>query len=177
MAGPRPTNATNRRALRERKVSQRMAVVDDATRQQAAQARLDALENDNDQGADPFGLASDDDEFNLEEEEEDDEVGGKKGKGRKKAGVKRKLRSVATDRRGPKNFARLLDEAELDRLPPGKPSYLTAVARPSTASAARKFCSVCGNTSGYTCARCGSRYCCRKCYTVHTETRCLKFTV
>lgn len=27
----------------------------------------------------------------------------------------------------------------------------------------------------YTCARCGSRYCTRKCYSVHTETRCLKF--
>ncbi|KXZ55157.1 hypothetical protein GPECTOR_3g305 [Gonium pectorale] len=174
---PKPGgNAPNRRALRERKVSQRMAVVDDATRQQAAQARLDALENDNDQTADPFGLASDDDEFNLEDEDEEEEIGGKKGK-RKKSGVKRKLRNAASDRRGPKNFARILDEAELDRLPPGKPSYLTAAARPSTTSAARKFCSVCGNTSGYTCARCGSRYCCRKCYTVHTETRCLKFTV
>ncbi|GFR39715.1 hypothetical protein Agub_g195, partial [Astrephomene gubernaculifera] len=164
MAGQRAGNAPARRALRERKVSQRMAVVDDATRQQAAQARLDALENDNEQAGDPFGLASDDDEFVLEDEEEEEEVGGKKGKGRKKSGgVKRKLRGVASDRRGPKTFARLLEEAELDRLPPGKPSYLTAAARPSTTSAARKFCSVCGNTSGYTCARCGSRYCCRKC--------------
>ncbi|PNH02833.1 Zinc finger HIT domain-containing protein 1 [Tetrabaena socialis] len=165
------------RALRERKVSQRMAVVDDATRQQAAQARLDALENDNEQAADPFGMASDDDDFNLEEDDEDEDVGGKKGKGRKKAVLKRKLRSVATDRRGPKNFGRLLEEAELDRLPAGKPNYLTAAAGPSKTSAPRKFCSVCGNSSGYTCARCGSRYCCRKCYTVHTETRCLKFTV
>ncbi|KAG2493075.1 hypothetical protein HYH03_008738 [Edaphochlamys debaryana] len=122
-------------------------------------------------------MASDDEEFNLEDEEEDDEVGGKKGKRGKKAGAKRKLRGVAADRRGPKNFGRLLDEAELDRLPPGKPTYITAAARPSPSACARKFCSVCGNASGYTCARCGSKYCCRKCYTVHTETRCLKFTV
>jgi zinc finger HIT domain-containing protein 1 len=30
-------------------------------------------------------------------------------------------------------------------------------------------------SSRYTCVRCGSKYCCRKCYAVHTETRCLKF--
>ena len=27
----------------------------------------------------------------------------------------------------------------------------------------------------YTCTRCGSRYCGRRCHGVHTETRCLKF--
>lgn len=47
-----------------------MAVVDESSRQQAAQARLEALENDNaDAGAaDPFGLglaADDDEEFVL----------------------------------------------------------------------------------------------------------------
>lgn len=154
-----------------------MAVVDEASRMQAAQARLDALENDHDAAGDPFGaMGSDDEEFNLEEEEDEEEAGGKKGKGKKKA-PKRKLRPLGADRRGPKTFARLLEEAELDRLPPTKATYLTASAGPSTCSAARKFCSVCGNVSGYTCARCGSRYCCRKCYGVHTETRCLKFTV
>ena len=38
---------------------------------QAAQARLDALENDN-QADDAFGLASDDDEFTLEDEDDGD---------------------------------------------------------------------------------------------------------
>lgn len=37
------------------------------------------------------------------------EVGGKKKKG-KKAGGKRKLRGIGGDRRGPKNFSRLLDD-------------------------------------------------------------------
>ena len=27
----------------------------------------------------------------------------------------------------------------------------------------------------YKCVRCGSRYCSKRCFTVHTETRCLKF--
>ncbi len=196
---------------------------------QAAQARLDALENDNNQADEAFGLASDDDEFTLEDEDDDDgmsrtttdgqplhntssvcrlpaytsclcscvctEVGGKKGKGRKKAGTKRKLRSGAADRRGPKSFARLLDDvgwlggrvqgttgqplatrratsrtqllsvairlevcpnarltplytqAEVDRVPPGKSTYVTACARPSKCGAPRVYCSVCGNIS------------------------------
>lgn len=66
-------------------------------------------------------------------------------------------------------------QAELDRLPPGVPSYLSAAVGSPRTTAARKLCSVCGDLSGYTCTRCGSRYCCRKCYTVHTDTRCLKF--
>lgn len=68
-----------------------------------------------------------------------------------------------------------MEEAELDRLPEGEPSYLTAAAAPAQTAAPRKFCSVCGGFSGYTCTRCGSRFCSRRCHAVHTETRCLKF--
>lgn len=68
-----------------------------------------------------------------------------------------------------------LEEAELEQLPEGAPSYLTAAVAPPKASAPRKFCSVCGDRSTYTCTRCGSRYCGRRCHAVHTETRCLKF--
>lgn len=63
----------------------------------------------------------------------------------------------------------------LDKLPAGTPSYLTASTAPSAISAPRKFCTVCGNLSSYKCTRCGNRYCCRKCYALHVETRCLKF--
>jgi hypothetical protein len=58
-AAPEPGG---RRATRSRKVSARLAVVDQSTRQQAAQARLDALEADNAGNDDPFGLVDDDDE-------------------------------------------------------------------------------------------------------------------
>lgn len=68
-----------------------------------------------------------------------------------------------------------LEESELERLPEGTPSYLTAAVGPPRAAAPRKFCSVCGDLSVYTCTRCGSRYCSRRCHAVHTETRCLKF--
>ena len=66
-------------------------------------------------------------------------------------------------------------QAELEREPAAVPTYLTAAVGPPQTTAARKFCSVCGDTSGYTCTRCGSRYCSRKCYAVHSETRCLTF--
>lgn len=77
--------------------------------------------------------------------------------------------------RGPKTFKDWVDEAELDRLPPGVPNYLTAAVGPPRTAATRKFCSVCGDLSPYTCTRCGSRYCSLKCMAVHAETRCLKF--
>lgn len=52
-----------------------------------------------------------------------------------------------------------LEEAELEQLPEGAPSYLTAAVGPPRTAAPRKFCSVCGDLSSYTCTRCGSRYC------------------
>ena len=58
-----------------------------------------------------------------------------------------------------------------------KYNYVTAAAGPSKWTAARKFCSVCGFPSTYTCVQCAARICSRKCNVTHTETRCLKFVV
>ena len=90
-------------------------------------------------------------------------------------GGQRTTRGAVQAKRGPRSFAALLDEAMLDRVPSEIPTYLTAAAAPP-AAAARKFCSVCGFESKYNCARCGMKFCSRKCNAVHTETRCLKFT-
>jgi zinc finger HIT domain-containing protein 1 len=100
---------------------------------------------------------------------------------KKKGGVKggkRKTRGAGAvqARSGPRSFAGLLDEAMLDRVPAEIATYLSAAAGPATTSTARKFCSVCGFESCYNCARCGMRFCSRKCNAVHAETRCLKFT-
>jgi hypothetical protein len=107
IASPGPAAGGDKRSTRSRKVSQRMAIVDDSTRKQAgpllpaclphppphlqlslvdlmdplmapvarrrpqvAAARLDALENDNEQ-ADTFGLDSGDDEFVIDESDDD----------------------------------------------------------------------------------------------------------
>ncbi len=53
--------------------------------------------------------------------------------------------------------------------------YVAAAEGPPERGAPRKWCSVCGFAAPYKCVRCGSRFCSRKCYTVHTDTRCLKF--
>jgi zinc finger HIT domain-containing protein 1 len=96
-------------------------------------------------------------------------------KGKKKAG-KRTTRGVAENRRAvaARTFNALLEQSFIDRAPEGTPTYLTAAAGPSKASAPRKFCSVCGFQAPYGCARCGMRFCSKKCSAVHAETRCLK---
>lgn len=109
---------------------------------------------------------------------EDEEAGGsrrKKKKARVDGGMRRTRNMLADRSRGPKGFRDYLEEAELDRLPQGVPSYLLAAVGPPQTRSARKFCSVCGDMSNYTCTRCGARYCCIRCYGVHTDTRCLKF--
>ncbi|KAL3144050.1 hypothetical protein ABBQ32_003850 [Trebouxia sp. C0010 RCD-2024] len=103
-------------------------------------------------------------------------LGKSRGKKRGKLIRTRKTRGMLADKqKGPKSFAVMLEEAELDQLPPEVPSYLTAAVGPSKTASTRKWCSVCGNFSPYTCPRCGSAFCSKKCYPVHIETRCLKF--
>ncbi|MEW5302413.1 MAG: hypothetical protein WDW38_002435 [Sanguina aurantia] len=168
---------SGRRTLRDRKVSSRMGVVDDNARKQAAQARLDSLDNDNEAPEATVAAAGeDDDEYAEESEDDDPDANASKRSKAKKGltGAKRKLKGGPKDGSF-KSFARILDEAALDQFPAGFPTYLTAAVGPSTATAPRKFCSICGTFSEYTCARCGQKYCCRKCYKVHVETRCQKF--
>ena len=142
---------------------------------QAAIARLDALENDQNDGG-TFAADENDEEVVLDSEGEE-ELGGKKKRGRKSGGGQRKkLRGGA---RGPKSFSRLLEDFVIERSQSGDtgPSYLTAAAGPPRTGAPRKFCSICGMESQYTCSRCGQKYCKTKCYKTHCETRCLKFTL
>ncbi len=136
---------------------------------QVAAARLDALENDNAEAE----AADDDSEYEMEEGEGVGTVLKKKGGAK---GGKRTTRGAVATKKGPRSFAALLDEAMLDRVPREIPTYLTAAAGPSVTATARKYCSVCGFASNYNCARCGMKFCSRKCNAVHAETRCLKFT-
>lgn len=66
-------------------------------------------------------------------------------------------------------------QANLEALPPNAPSYLRAAVGPPSVSARRHFCSVCGYIAPYTCPRCGARFCCARCQTLHNDTRCQKF--
>lgn len=175
--GAPPGGRGRGRGSRTRKVSQRVAVVDDDDRQNAITAHLDALENDNEEKQALFAADSDD-EYVMSEADE----GGSGGKGKKRrkkkaaVAVNRRTTRGARERHSAHSFAVLLEEAQLHRLPPTEHTYLTSLAKPAATCAPRKLCSVCGAMSPYCCVRCGSRYCCVRCYVVHTETRCLKFT-
>ena len=48
------------------------------------------------------------------------------------------------ERKGPKPLSALLEEARLELLPAGVPSYLRAAQPPPRNATRRKFCSVCG---------------------------------
>ncbi len=134
--------------------------VGDYERQQYVHSRLQALENDQD----PLELENSDEEFHVEdildEEVEDEEVDvgvtaslskKKKPKKRKKvqrAVIKGKRKTRGMDRRGPKPFIQLLEEAELDRLPAHVPTYFNAVAKPSRYPP-RKLCDISGFKATY----------------------------
>mmetsp|Transcript_546 Transcript_546/g.1408 ORF Transcript_546/g.1408 Transcript_546/m.1408 type:complete len:179 (-) Transcript_546:489-1025(-) len=165
-----------RKSGRSRKVSKAMAVVGVEERRQAAQARLDALERDNVEEETVFGANTDDEEFMLEGSSDEE---GRPQK-RKKKGKKGKTAAARKTRRQqdrPTTFAGLLEEVTVGPGQEGRPDYVSAAAGPPQSTAPRKFCSVCGFTAPYTCTRCGSRFCCKKCQTTHAETRCLKFTM
>ena len=143
---------------------------------QARKARLDALENDVATIEDEDLDDPDDEEFVLENS--DEELGDHGGKKRKKKGrSKRNTRVSLTGKgRGPKTLQDWIDQDGLEEFPDYEPTYLTAVVSPSKIRPMRYFCSVCGQKAGYTCVRCGTRFCSVKCSVVHNETRCLKFT-
>ena len=127
-------------------------------RQQFVNSRLAALENDEH----PLEVDNSDEEFHIEEEFEDEvkdeevEVNVtaalKKSKRPKKKAVKRvvvaKRKTRGMERRGPKPFMQLLEEADLDRLPPHVPSYFTSAAKPSRYPP-RKLCDVSGLPAKY----------------------------
>lgn len=147
------------------------------TNPQARKARLDALENDAATIDDEDLDDPDDEEFVLEDS--DEEFGDDRRKKRKKKGgrSKRNTRVSLTGKgRGPKTLQDWIDQDGLEEFPDYEPTYLTAVAAPAKTRSVRYFCSVCGQRAGYTCVRCGTRFCCVKCAVVHNETRCLKFT-
>ena len=90
------------------------------------------------------------------------------------AGGATKTRAARAERRGPKPLADVLEEDGLTRghVPP--PHWVSASLGPSP-TPPRRWCSMCGLPAKYTCPRCRSRTCGRRCGAAHAETRCLKF--
>lgn len=164
------SNASRRMSSRTRKVAPKMAAAlgSSENRTQAALARLEALENDN-AGIETVEM-NDDDEASLDD---DDQAYMQK----RVKGTKRKTRQAKAleARKAPRTFLELLQEANLESLPPHVPSYLKAAVGPPSSTSRRHFCSVCGFTAGYTCVTCGMRFCSTRCQNIHKDTRCMKF--
>ena len=181
------------KSSRQRNIAQALRKVDAAGREAAISARLDALERDalpdDDEGG---GGDTMDEEFVVEEPKLDGAMtkivpaskkkkkGGGEGGGSNAKGGGRATRgaggdsSKALSAKALRTFNQLLEANALDRAPVGIPTYTSIAAGPPSSGAPRKFCSVCGFPSPYTCSRCGMRFCCRKCNQIHSETRCLK---
>ncbi|KAI1722785.1 HIT zinc finger domain-containing protein [Ditylenchus destructor] len=95
------------------------------------------------------------------------EIGSKKGK---------ILRAKLTTTRFRKTFDQMLEEEQKFKdQDPEAPTY-SEVSAPPSAYPARKFCSVCGLFSKYTCVKCSAKFCSIPCKSVHVDTRCLKWT-
>ena len=171
------------KSSRQRHIAQALRKVDGAGREAATRARLDALERDALPDDDEANNGGDDDEEFVVEEPKLDGAMTKivaKKKTSSKKGVKgratrdRESNKGAASAKTMRTFNQLLEANALDEAPVGIPTYTTIAAGPPSSGAPRKFCSVCGFPSPYTCSRCGMRYCCRKCNQIHSETRCLK---
>uniref|UniRef100_A0A2N9FIB2 SWR1 complex subunit 6 n=1 Tax=Fagus sylvatica TaxID=28930 RepID=A0A2N9FIB2_FAGSY len=142
------SNPFRRMSSRTRKVAPRMsaALASSDNRTQAALARLEALENDN--AGIEMVETNDDSDASLDDE---DQVYMQK---RQSKGTKRKTRqakALENARKAPRTFLELLNEANLEPLPPHVPSYLKAAVGPPSSISRRHFCTVCGCAARYTC--------------------------
>ncbi|XP_068644245.1 SWR1 complex subunit 6 isoform X2 [Aristolochia californica] len=87
----------------------------------------------------------------------------------------RQAKALENAKKAPRTFVELLQDANLETLPPYVPSYLRATVGPPSSTSRRHFCTVCGYAAKYTCVRCGVRFCSSRCQVIHNDTRCLKF--
>ncbi|XP_022755535.1 SWR1 complex subunit 6-like isoform X3 [Durio zibethinus] len=108
------SNAVRRMSSRTRKVAPKMAAAlgSSDNRTQAALARLEALENDN-AGIETIEM-NDDDEASLDDE--DQAYMQKKSKGTKRK--TRQAKALENARKAPRTFLELLNEWDLQALPP-----------------------------------------------------------
>ncbi|XP_008799814.1 SWR1 complex subunit 6 [Phoenix dactylifera] len=166
------TGPFRRTSTRTRKMASKMAAALASTdnRTQAALARLDALESDN-AGAEVLEI-NDDDDASLDD---DDQVYVQRKQSKSMKRKTRQAKALENAKKAPRTFMEVLQDANLEALPPHVPSYLKAAVGPPSTTSRRHFCTVCGYAANYTCVRCGMRFCSCRCQVIHNDTRCLKF--
>ncbi|EGZ30627.1 hypothetical protein PHYSODRAFT_476336 [Phytophthora sojae] len=159
-------------AGRTHKLSAAMRRVDDDTRNEVRNARLDALEADNfGEDADEGDGTQDGDEAYVDEEEGG---AGTAASGREPVRKKRRVAASSKKKWKVKSLAQLVFEELGNGDNAEGPNYLTAAVGPPT-HPPRRFCCVCGFFANYNCRRCGSRYCSVGCGDQHKESGCMKF--
>ncbi|RHY11901.1 hypothetical protein DYB30_007120 [Aphanomyces astaci] len=144
------------------KISKAMKHVDEETRRQVRNARLDALEADNYMESTD---GADEDMFVLDD---DDDA---------KKPTKPKSKAKANKHQVPQALGRHRMVRKCgDGMSSTDINYVTAAVKPAK-TPPRHFCCVCGLLSSYTCGRCGSKFCCVRCGNQHKDTGCLKFNM
>ncbi|CAI2381322.1 unnamed protein product [Moneuplotes crassus] len=195
------TELKTRSSARAKKLSQHMKVVDEETRRQVMQSRLDALEGDNlfdnmpdaEPGTNPELEEYELGEAELFKTETPKQLEKKKNASRIQNATRRITRKEANNKslalgytntssksggnkskRGKLNLPKIFYREFYEEDDMNFPNYLSVVAKPSIYPQ-RFFCSVCGYHATYSCVRCGMRTCSLKCDETHKETKCIKF--
>lgn len=175
-----------KRSSRNIVLSKAMRYVDEETRREYRERRLQSLECDNYMESELTGQTDGNDGDEYDEEGERDP--GPKAK-KKRAAVGAQKGSSSSSQwagRAVKPLERLLlDNGIVPSSPSSSSSssssaevnYYSIMAKPSIYPPRQNFCSVCGYLSNYCCLRCGAKYCSIKCNEHHKETKCFKVSM
>jgi zinc finger HIT domain-containing protein 1 len=155
------------------RIKEQRRVLDQASRQRRARKNLESLEQDNFHDDPHADLVMSKKALSLFQDHGGDHGGAHGSKVNKDKNRKKSRNAEYYKQRFRKNFPQLLEEDAIQR--PDPPNYLSAQATMSK-KPKKHLCSVCGYISHSYCPSCGSRYCCKKCYDTHKETRCMKYT-
>ena len=199
-----PNDFKTRSSARAKKLSKSMRIVDEETRRQVQQNRLDALEGDNlfDTLRDMDGNNQELEEYVLSENEEElfktetpKQIEKKKNASRIQNTSRRITRKEANNKslalgytnnvmmkttqskknmRGKLNLPKIFYQEFYDDEDMNFPNYLSVAARPSIYPQ-KFFWSVCGYYAEYTCVRWGMKTWCLKWDETHKETKWIKF--
>ena len=146
-----------------------MRLVDQDTRLYVQDARIQKLESDYYDSPNRLAEDSDGDDEQFEELLQDNDSKIKKKP--KKKRINKRTRRESTLRRN-LNLQKMIKEEAMEEQT--LPNFVNIRAEYNKFPQ-RKFCSVCGMMSKYTCLRCGERYCTLKCYRKHRDIFCSNY--
>ncbi|KAM9960069.1 hypothetical protein ACTFIW_007302 [Dictyostelium discoideum] len=161
---------TPQSSKRKSQISKRYRVTSEEDRrnlkEKVISARLESLDDDNEQQ--PIGSRGDDEDNDYNDDE--NEVVYTTPVNKKRLFIAREKKKNEKKSMN-LNFNDVLEKSYLETFPDHVPTYISVQSKPSIFPP-RHFCSICGYIGAYTCKQCSSRYCSIKCFNYHNETRC-----